>query len=329
MNEPENIEEQLVDHFSATEGRSEPNDKSVQGWIHASKENRETYHTFKRIWRGSKLLGKSGKFDLLKGWQNVDRNIFVRQRRIRYLTNAVYALSGIAASVILLLSLNFFSPLFTNQNKPVIVSTNWGNRSEVVLPDGSLVNLNSGSQLTYHYNSFQKVREVKFSGEGFFDISKGRPFIIELPDGLELKVLGTKFNLRAYPEDKISKTALIEGTVELKTTGEKTLILSPGQIATFDKASDQLALVDEKPDHQLSWMENKLYMDNMSLGEVCTRMERWYAVQIKISDPIIAKGIHYTGVLSEETITDVLDALCGLSAIQYQMKGKQIIITKR
>jgi len=161
MSEPENIEEQLVDHFSATEGRSEPRDKSVQGWIHASKENRETYHTFKRIWRGSKFLGKSGKFDLLKGWQNVDRNILARQRRIRYLTNAVYALSGIAASAILLLSLNFFRPLFTNQNKPVIVSTNWGNRSEVVLPDGSLVNLNSGSQLTYHYNSFQKVREFR------------------------------------------------------------------------------------------------------------------------------------------------------------------------
>jgi ferric-dicitrate binding protein FerR (iron transport regulator) len=70
-------------------------------------------------------------------------------------------------------------------------------------------------------------------------------------------------------------------------------------------------------------------MDNMSLGEVCTRMERWYNVHIAINDPRIAESIHYTGVLSEETITDVLDALCKLSAIQYRMKGKNIVIIKK
>lgn len=209
------------------------------------------------------------------------------------------------------------------------MSTDWGNRSEVMLPDGSGVKLNSGSKLVYYYNSSKEIREVEFSGEGFFDVSKSKhPFIIKVPDGLELKVLGTKFNLQAYTGDKISRTALIEGKVELTTDNHKALTLSPGQVAAFN-STNKLALVSDEPAHLLSWMDNKLYMDNMSLQEVCTRLERWYDVRIEIRDQAIADRIHYTGVLSEETIVDVLDALCELSTIQYRMKGKNIVTTKK
>ena len=327
MSNSEDPKEKLIDNLYETEGRSEPGDEIAQEWIQTSEENRKTYQDFKGIWQGTRLLRYFNGLDSLKGWQLVDRKIQYRQRRTRYLTRAAYLVSGMAASVLIMLMLNVLTP---GHDHPVTVSTNWGDRSEVVLPDGSFVKLNSGSTLSYHYDSNSRTRLVKFTGEAFFHVSKSKdPFVIKVPDGLELKVLGTKFNLQAYPGDKFCKTALTEGKVELTTASKQVLTLTPGQIAAFNKTNDLLMLDPGEPDHLLSWMENKLYMDNMSLGEVCIRMERWYNVHISVNDPGIAESIHYTGVLSEETITDVFDALRVLSPIQYQIKGKNIVITKK
>jgi len=327
MSHAEDPKEKLIDHLYETDGRSEPNDEIAKEWIQTSDENRKTWQDYKKIWQSARLFQYFNGIDTSTDWQLVDRRIQQHQRKSRYLNHAVYLVSGMAASVLIMLMLNVLRP---DHDHSVTVRTNWGDRSEVVLPDGSSVKLNSGSTLSYHYDSNSRKRLVKFTGEAFFQVSKSKdPFVIKVMDGLELKVLGTAFNLQAYPGDQFCKTTLTEGKVELTTAAKQVLLLTPGQVAAFNKSNEQLTLDPGNPDHLLGWMENKLYMDNMPLGEVCTRMERWYDVRIAVDDPSIADSIHYTGVLSEETITDVLDALCGLSAIQYEMKGNNIVITKK
>jgi ferric-dicitrate binding protein FerR (iron transport regulator) len=198
----------------------------------------------------------------------------------------------------------------------------------VTLPDGSLVQLNAGSNLEYHFDKLSKTRSVDFSGEAFFEVAKSKqPFIITTPDGLKVKVLGTKFNLSAYPEDRSVQTTLVEGKVELSTNQNTVLVLNPGQIASFQKQSNQLDYVQGEVAHQLGWTQNKLYMDNMSLQDVCIRLERWYDVDITLSEKSLGEKIHYTGVLREQTVSDVLNALCRLSSISYEMKGKDIQIS--
>lgn len=328
MNNSEDFKETLIDHFLETEGHSDPYNSVAQEWIRASEENQKTYHDSKKIWQSAGVLKFLGHFDPSKAWYIVDQKIYQRQRKMRYLTHAAYLITGMAASLFLIFLLSILSP---EHEQSMTVCTGWGDRSEVVLPDGSFVKLNSGSTLSYNYDPDSKTRFVEFTGEAFFHVSKGKgAFTIKVPDGLELAVLGTKFNLQAYPEDNLYKTTLTEGKVELTTTTKQVLCLSPGQVGAFNKEDGRLTRdLEEQPTHQLSWMENKLYMDNMSLEQVCVRMERWYNVHITINDPDIASRIHYTGVLSEETITDVLDALSGLSAIQYRVKGKSIVITKK
>ncbi len=327
MTHAEDPKEKLIDHLYETEGRSEPNDQTAKEWIQSSDENNKTWQDFKKIWRRAGILRYFNSIDTSKDWQLIDRKIRERNRKVRYLTQTAYLVSGMAASVLIMLMLNVLSP---DYNHAVTVSTKWGDRSDVVLPDGSSVSLNSGSILSYRYDSNNKIRLVEFAGEGFFQVSKSKsPFVIKVPHGLELKVLGTKFNIQAYPEDQFSRTALTEGKVELTTAANQVLVLSPGQVAAFDKRNEQLTLDPADPDRLLSWMDNKLYMDNMSLGEVCSRMERWYDVHISIDDPSLAKSIHYTGVLSEETIADVMEALCELSAIRYRMTGNKITISKK
>jgi len=199
----------------------------------------------------------------------------------------------------------------------------------VTLPDGSKIKLNSGSTLSYHFNSLAKVREVSFAGEAFFEVAKAQhPFVIHTPDGLDLKVLGTTFNLTAYPDDPIIKTALVEGKVELSNRLNEKLLLESGQIAGFEKKSQSLDYLGDELSHAIGWTQNKMYLDNTSLREISIRLERWFNVRIQIVPENIGDQIRYTGVLEEKTVQDVLDALGELSNIRYTMKGDKIIISK-
>ena len=116
--------------------------------------------------------------------------------------NIGYIISGVAAT--LLLVLVFEMGVFDKQPEMLVrMTADYGSRSEVVLPDGSVVKLNSGSDITYSYNAKEKIREVNFQGEGFFDVSKNKiPFVIKMNNGLRLKVHGTSFNLQAYTDEK-------------------------------------------------------------------------------------------------------------------------------
>jgi ferric-dicitrate binding protein FerR (iron transport regulator) len=95
----------------------------------------------------------------------------------------------------------------------------------------------------------------------------------------------------------------------------------------LDKKSNEIKYTEGEISQTTSWMQNKLYMENMSLQDVCTKLERWYDVQITLSDKSLGDKIHYTGVLKEQTVLDVLNALCQLSSIRYELKGKEIMIS--
>lgn len=322
--------EQLIDHFISTEEGAGNVNQELDEWIQSSPGNKNTFRDMLRIWRGANYLAKMRGFDAQSAWQKVDGQISGRQRKKHQVYSLVFALSGMAATLLIVIGLQFYFSIFSGNSVSLAASTSYGSRTEITLPDGTAVHLNAGSSISYQRNASNRERQVSFSGEGFFDVAKSnQPFVITTGDGMKLKVLGTKFNLQAYPGDAINQTALIEGKVELQVEGGRTLMLLPGQTASFEKNGKTLSLVQGEMAQVLSWMENKLYMDNMPLGEVCKRLERWYDVRIEIQDKILAGSIHYSGVLSEETITDVLDALCALSEIQYTMKGKNIVITKK
>lgn len=100
-------------------------------------------------------------------------------------------------------------------------------------------------------------------------------------------------------------------------------------MAVLDKNSNQIFYAKGEISRTTSWMQNKLYMENMSLTDVCKYMERWYDVQITLQNKDLGEKIHYTGVLKEQTALDVLNALCQLSSISYELKGKEITITAK
>ena len=329
MEEQFPIGEHIVDHLLNGQ-QPDPTDNKLDEWQKASPENKGELEKYQKIWSAADGAFVIQKFDAGKAWSQVDSAIETKRNRARQIKNMALIVSGMAASLLIFLSLNFFTDLFSTSGATIAMTTTYGSRSEVVLPDGSVVKLNAGSNLEYHYDKISKTRKVGFSGEAFFEVAKSKkPFVIETADGLKVKVLGTKFNLCTYPEDRTVQTSLLEGKVEMSQRGSGSLILEPGQIATFDKKSNALAYTKGEISHITSWMQNKLYMENMSLQDVCIRLERWYDVQITLKDKSLGEKIHYTGVLKEQTVLDVLNALRRLSAINYELDGKEIIISGR
>lgn len=328
MEVQKNIGLKLVDHFS--DGTSLAEEPELDEWVKSSAENEKTYEEYRRIWLGSYEIAQKNKFDSGNAWSIVNKEILTVNTYKNRLYNIAYAALGVAASLLITFGLAFYTNIFSSKGEIVQLSTNNGSHSFVVLPDGTSVTLNAGTNLTYQFDNLNKTREVKFSGEGFFEVAKSKnPFIIHTQNGLKIKVLGTKFNLKAYSDDNTIRTTLIEGKVDVYSPHNKRLTLSPGQIASYNDTTDELDYTSGQPFQDFGWVNNKLYMDNMSLQEVSKILERWYDVNIVINENELGNKIHYTGVLKEETIHKVLDALCSLSEITYQINGKKIIINKK
>jgi ferric-dicitrate binding protein FerR (iron transport regulator) len=329
MDEKFPIGEHIVDHLSQ-EGQSLATKRELSDWAESSAENKVELNNYKKIWDASADAPVIRKFDTGEAWQKVDSEIELRNSRTRRIRNIGLVLSGVAASLLIFVSLNFFTDLFSSSEALISMTTTYGSRSEVTLPDGSLVKLNAGSNIKYHYDKISQIRKVDFSGEAYFEVAKSnKPFEILTPDGLKVKVLGTKFNLSTYPDDQTAQTSLFEGKVELSKADAADLVLKPGEMAVWDKNSNRLIFGKGEVARSTGWMQNKLYMENMSLADVCKYVERWYDVQITLQDSELGETLHYTGVLKEQTAIDVLNALCQLSSISYELKGKEITIRKK
>jgi ferric-dicitrate binding protein FerR (iron transport regulator) len=221
-------------------------------------------------------------------------------------------------------------------------------KAQLQLPDGSIVWLNASSNLTYDKDFGKDLREVNLTGEAFFDVAKdaAHPFIIHTKV-VDVKVLGTQFNVRAYPNDAYTETSLIRGSVELtvKNRHNEKRYLKPYEkvmIANDIPSAVENAKMRPKPFEvaqsvtydtdstivETSWVENKLiFHQNETFREVALRMERWYGVRINFADEEVAE-IRVYGSFTTEPISQALDALKESFKFNYTMTGNNILITK-
>ncbi|WP_303919464.1 FecR family protein [Draconibacterium sediminis] len=315
----------IVDYFLKEElGIDE--DK-MNTWLDESIENKTKLNEFKTIWRTVDTLCISKQFNVEEGWIKVNQSIFNQVVIMGVRKNVVFSIAGMTAILLIILGFLFLSNPSVKLNNRIELATSYGNQTESVLPDGTKVYLNSGSNLSYHYNDKDKIREVEFNGEAFFEVAKNeKPFVIETNGGMKIEVLGTKFNLMAYCDDENIITALIEGKVEISNQDGQKVNVLPGQIVEFEKETENMKMIPGNANLSSAWREHKIYLDNSSLASITKILERMYNVQIYFNPPEIGEQIHYTGVLQEETIIDVLNALKELSDICFKQKGKEIII---
>ncbi|MDP2336233.1 MAG: FecR domain-containing protein [Bacteroidota bacterium] len=166
----------------------------------------------------------------------------------------------------------------------------YGNLSKVILSDNTVVWLNAGSRLIYPTLFNDKIREVLLFGEAFFEVSRNpeKPFIVKTSD-LEIKVLGTQFNVSAYAEDNVIQTVLKEGSVAIhrKKGGfyERDLVLKPNQMASFNKSSNVTKVYEVDANYYTFWTHGLLSFDEIDFNRIVKKVERFYNISIRFSEP--------------------------------------------
>ncbi|WP_419212038.1 FecR family protein [Maribacter sp. X9] len=207
-----------------------------------------------------------------------------------------------------------------------------GKTFEIILSDGTVVNLNAGSSLKYPVKFIKgKNRQVSLTGEAFFDVRKNEhsPFIVA-SGTMAVRVLGTKFNVSSYPEDTYQSTVLVEGSVRLYETGvdydaNNSTLLSPGYKADWN-ASDKKMMVNKvNTELYTGWIEGKLVMKKMNFSNIIQRLQRRYDVKIINEYKELDERI-FTATFETETIREVLETFKVETPFEYEIKGDEIRI---
>ena len=246
---------------------------------------------------------------------------------------------------------------FDDQFQKVVVP--FGCKTRVQLPDGSEIILNSGTNLSYSSGQFSSgERGVYLEGEGFFTVKKDpdRPFYVNT-HGMRVKVLGTTFNIKAYPGEDTEEATLVAGSVEIYTLSHteenvKPIRLLPNEKAVFSKGGRQIAmketyagiksiepaepvelkslnlLDEEKTEQFISWKDNRLIFDNEPLSSLLVKIERWYDVKIKVDYPEL-NSARFTGRFDKETVEQVMNALSTITPFSFEIRKNQITIMNK
>ncbi|SKD04380.1 FecR family protein [Chitinophaga ginsengisegetis] len=209
-----------------------------------------------------------------------------------------------------------------------------GGKSRVVLPDGSTVWLNSNTQLSYEKNGFGKQhREITLTGEAFFDITKseGTPFIIHAGK-VNIRVLGTAFNVKAYTGDSAISTTLVRGKIAV-SFGEKTVVLQPEeklmvQATRLAPVFQQKHLEKDSSGQlrEISWLNNKLAFDNETFAGLAVKMHQWYGVTFYFESANLQQ-LRFSGIIDTESIEEALKMLQLSRHFNFRVNGKEVHIS--
>ena len=269
-----------------------------------------------------------------------------KNRLIRY---RLFAVASILAIIIIVGVFGYQNSFSKDSFKQIIAGK--GVRKLLTLPDGTKVWLNADSRLTYDPEmTGAKQRLVTLNGEAFFDVAHDRqhPFVINA-NRVIIKVLGTAFNVKAYPGDAKCETTLIRGSIELTINdgSKQKFILKPSEkIALIDEEDKKyekesehsqkgktlliqhitpIAGEDGEYIPETSWTENRLVFENETLKEIALKLERWYNVKIRIENPE-ATNYHFTGPFTNETIEQVLTAMQLIKPFKFKINNNDVTI---
>ena len=212
-----------------------------------------------------------------------------------------------------------------NKNNELIIPK--GGEYQVVLADGTMVWLNSASRLIYPQSFMGKERRVVLSGEAFFDVTHDaeRPFVVET-SRMNVKVLGTRFNVNDYDDNEEVSTTLVNGSVEIVSGDQQAFRLVPGEQA-YGK-ENELEKREVNVRLYTSWIDGKFLFNNTELEEIAKQISRWYDVEIFFSSESVKK-VRFTGAIVKfKPLEDLVRMIESTSQVRFSVKGRTIVISE-
>ncbi|MDP3433762.1 MAG: DUF4974 domain-containing protein [Bacteroidota bacterium] len=309
--------------------------KELEEWKLASKVNLSEYNDFVELWIKSGSLALPSAINHHNAFKIIRNNTGLNSSPKRWLNvamqvAAVLVLSIIFSGVYTYMTNERTGTIFSNAaSLPVYheIKAAFGTQAKVELADGTVVFLNSGSKLRFPQTfDHQAQRKVLLDGEGYFSVTKNldQPFIVQV-NKLDIKVLGTTFNVEAYNDNQSVNIALVEGSVllqEQSESGSKDLMqLSPNQVATLNKSDNKLSKTEIVDLYKYTaWINGRIVFYDDPIETVVNKLGKWYNVDIAIADKRL-ENYRFTGTFIDESLEQILNILSLTSPMTYSIES--------
>lgn len=267
-----------------------------------------------------------GRFTAENSWKLLEKQLFARRNR-RLLWMRVAS----AAAVVLLCMAGWLAYEAWRPAPMLMVSTLAETRT-VVLPDQTEVTLNRYSTLSYPERFKEKRRKVHLQGEAYFEVAKDaeHPFIVKA-EAVKVQVLGTHFNVEAYPGDAEVRTTLLEGSVAVSLKGEnQRLVLAPNESAIYNKEKGTL-IQEAAPGakNEILWRKGIILFDQLPLHEIARQLSNAFQTDIRIDDPQLQNYRMTATFDTNEDLTQILDLLKNAGNFNYKKENNTITLTTK
>lgn len=302
-------------------------------WMDVSPENKREVEAYRQLWEKSKKLVYSDAINMKSSLAKTKKRIpeFNKKKWIGYFKQAAAVLLlTISLTSVILYYQNYRENIANEKLGYLEVKTAYGMQTNFSLPDGTEVWLNSGSTLRYPKSfSNKETRNIELHGEGFFKVTKDptQPFIVKTSE-IDIRVLGTEFNVTAYDDFKSLTVALEEGKVSiLKNVAGKSkelLVLNPNEIIEYNKEENRFYHTQENSlDKYTAWKKGIIMFDNDPTETVIHKLEKWYNVEIRLADNMLLK-YKFTATFENESLDQILKFLSMSTPIKYEILPSEL-----
>ena len=271
-------------------------------------------HEFQQIkeeWK-AEVVNEAVPSEYAGNWQSIQnhmmdqlqKDIQQKQRTLNFFRYAAILIVAVSLPALFYVSTQ-------NKNQAPLtyttVSADYGQISKVLLPDSSVVWVNSGSTIKYNNHFSASNRDIELVGEAFFKVKHNAdlPLVVS-SSGLQVKVLGTEFSVSDYPEESNIQVVLEKGKVELSSAVDVTFRkeMKPGELASFDKTMKKLSVGNVNTNLYTSWKDGMINIYNLPLSELVIKLEKRYNQKFEVDDAI--KSMPYTFTIKNEDLSSVL-----------------------
>jgi ferric-dicitrate binding protein FerR (iron transport regulator) len=350
--------------------------EALRLWLAADDANLRRFETMQQAWFAASVLHTPEDSDVRSAFERLAQRIknspsasslprSPRHYRLRRAANALLRIAAMwaAAFAVGALSYHYYSRHSSQSTAYFETVVPLGAKSQLVLTDGTKVWLNAGSRLRYSAGYSSRSREVELEGEGYFEVAPNKAMPFEVKTLLlNVKATGTSFNVKAYPNDSVVETILVEGRVEVSRmhdseAGAPAIALQPKQRLTLLKSTNEMLLEmqpkGEAGEHDLnatptpaaampdkvraveakanymaetSWKDKRWHIEDEDLGSLAVKLGRRYNVAITFADDRL-KSYRFTGTLEDDPIEAVLKAMAQSAPVSYKFQGSEILLS--
>lgn len=319
-------DEQLIKYLK---GDSNSEEKiNIECWLSESVDNEIYLSELESRYEEDRFASRMLLYDVDAAYKKVDRRLWMLDVK-----NKAYQLRRFAAIlVVAIVSGVLYLTLFDQSENLITIESNQGSNISYILPDGSKVVLNKHSRIVFPKTFSENERRVRLEGEAYFEVQKDtkKPFYVQTGDSMEVKVLGTKFNVQAYPGDSILETSLYEGAISIKEkmNDSNFRLLSPSEKYIINKKVRASVMGRTSKYNTADWMFDRQVFDDTALPEVMRVLSHQFDVNVVMVGDLLPSYV-FTGTFENKTLHQILKYIQISSNINFkiekQKNGKDIV----